>query len=38
MALRLTRASVPPERYGELRAFLDAFLDAERQPVVLLRP
>ncbi len=38
LTVRLTRANVPPESYGELRAFLDAFLEAEREPVVLARP
>jgi transglutaminase-like putative cysteine protease len=34
LALRLTRESIPPQRYGELRTFLDA----ESQPIVLTRP
>jgi transglutaminase-like putative cysteine protease len=38
LSLRLTRDNVPPERYNDLRTFLDAFLEAEGQPIVLARP
>jgi hypothetical protein len=38
LSLRLTRGSIPPESYRDLRAFLDAFQEAERQPIVLTRP
>lgn len=38
LSLRINRDNVPPERYQDLRSFLDAFLEAEGRPIVLARP
>jgi hypothetical protein len=36
-SLRVARAVVPPDDYADLRAFLEAVREAERQPIVLRR-
>jgi len=37
LSLRMPRAVLPPSSYPEVRAFLDAFREAETLPVVLVR-
>jgi hypothetical protein len=37
LALKVTRSVVPPADYASVRAFVDRFLDAEKQPAVLRR-
>ena len=37
LSLRVNRNVVSPDRYAELRAFVDRFRDIERQPAVLAR-
>jgi hypothetical protein len=37
LSLRVTRSVIPPAEYAQVRAFVDGFRDAERQPVVLAR-
>ena len=37
LSLRIQRSTVPPESYRDVRAFLDAFREAERLPVVLVK-
>ena len=35
LVLQIQRANIPAESYAAVRAFLDAFREAEKQPVVL---
>jgi hypothetical protein len=37
LSLRLTRSTVAPASYDEVRIFLEAFREAERQPVILVK-
>ena len=37
LALKVNRSVVPPAEYASVRAFVDRFLDAEKQPAVLRR-
>jgi hypothetical protein len=37
LLLRIHRSSVAPAAYNDVRAFLDAFREAERQPVILVK-
>ena len=37
LALKVNRSVVPPSDYASVRAFVDRFLDAEKQPAVLRR-
>lgn len=37
LSLRLSRSTVAPASYDEVRTFLDTFRDAERQPVILVK-
>jgi hypothetical protein len=37
LLLRIHRSSVAPASYNDVRAFLDAFREAERQPVILVK-
>jgi hypothetical protein len=37
LTLRVNQDVIPPEQYGELRAFIDKFRDAEKMAAVLAR-
>jgi len=37
LTLRLARTTLPATASGDVRAFVEAFRDAERQPIVLVK-